>query len=1397
MKILKGSRKLPRPRFEASFLFDFKQLALLIGLAIGLSGCAREAAETGSQSANPLVTPNGTITQAGDEGRTGWFPDQPALDPSTVGGAGFKRIFQTTLPLLDPAGKVDYVYAQPLVSGNRVFIASASNNLFSLDAVTGAVVSQRNLGKPFAPSVLQCGDQTWVGITGTPVIDANTNTAYFFSKVADANNNGSWFFRGVDVGTLADKFPAVPIAGNATNDPTVPFAPQLEHQRPGVLLLNGVVYGAFGGHCDKNLPDTKYRGWVVGVSTAGQITTMYSTEDHTGDQAGIWQSGGGLASDGPNRLFYVTGNGTGPNHPLAGNAPPTVQGQSLVQVAVQANKSLLAQQFFAPYNLLGDADFSAGGPVILPSAYFGTTATPNLMIAAGKLQVMYLLDRDHLGGYEQSPTIDTSYNPARHTDLVVGQTALEGNGSWAKPAVWPGDGGWVYQVGSGAPLMALKYGVNGGGIPTLSLVGRSPETYGFSSGSAVVTSSGATTGSAVVWISQTGGGGQTGTLRAYKAVPVGGVLQQLFADAYGLQVKFTNPGVGAGRVYVGGQGTVTGYGSSDSGPVSANATDFGTVPIGSSQQFNVTLSANQALSVTGITSPDAAFSVGAPSPAYGTPRSAGQTVVVPVTFTPSTVQSYEVRLAVATTAGPGSAVVRGVGQFNGPRLAVSPSTVTMGTITTGSSKTANVVLQSVGSQAVTFSGFTQPSAPFSVTGLPAIGSTLASGASVSVNANYAPTAAGSHTGSFVVASNGGNVTLPLSGAAGPPPKLTLSSLALDYGDVALGTSESLTFTVKNSGGSDLTILKSKPPVLGPFTALAPGLPEGTVILAGQSVTLTVAFNPAAAGAASDGWVLNSNDAVTGLVTVQFSGSANQTVALARTGWVASATQSSATDVPANALDGATNTRFTTAKAQAVGQTFQVDLAAQRAFSQISLNAGSATDYPAGFQVFVSNDGVTWGSPIATGAGGGQLTIIPVGTQNARYVRIALTAASTHWWSIAELNLGISNGQPVTPLPRGSWVPSASPAGDSQGLAFDGLTSTRWTSGANQVNGQYFQVDMAAPQTFTQVTLDTGAANINDYARGYAAYVSTDGLTWGSPVATGTGLGQVTTIAFAQQTARYLRIVQTGTINKWWTIAEFNVYAGGTTPPPPTPPEAASGLVATAGASGVIGLAWSASTTANATYSVFRSLASGFTPGVSNQVAAGLTSLSYSDAGLASSTTYFYLVEAVNGAGASAPTNQATATTVPTTPTTGVQINCGGPGAAPFLADQFFVGGGTVVHANVMDLTGVTNPAPTAVYQSGRSGAFTYTITGFTPGSVHTVRLHFAETYFTAVGARVFNVNINSGAAGLTSFDIIAASGAKNKAVDRTFSVAANASGNYVIQATSITNVSLLSGIEIQ
>ncbi|MGF7183799.1 malectin domain-containing carbohydrate-binding protein [Tunturiibacter psychrotolerans] len=122
----------------------------------------------------------------------------------------------------------------------------------------------------------------------------------------------------------------------------------------------------------------------------------------------------------------------------------------------------------------------------------------------------------------------------------------------------------------------------------------------------------------------------------------------------------------------------------------------------------------------------------------------------------------------------------------------------------------------------------------------------------------------------------------------------------------------------------------------------------------------------------------------------------------------------------------------------------------------------------------------------------------------------------------------------------------------------------------------------------------------------------------------------------------------------------------------------------------------------------------------------------------------------------------------------VDINGGGAAVLPFIADTDFSGGSTYAVSNTISTRGVTKPAPVAVYQDAREGTFTYTVPGFAAGSTHTVRLHFAELYFSTAGQREFDVAIN-GTPVLTNFDIVAAAGAQYKANVQQFTTTANSS----------------------
>ncbi len=138
-------------------------------------------------------------------------------------------------------------------------------------------------------------------------------------------------------------------------------------------------------------------------------------------------------------------------------------------------------------------------------------------------------------------------------------------------------------------------------------------------------------------------------------------------------------------------------------------------------------------------------------------------------------------------------------------------------------------------------------------------------------------------------------------------------------------------------------------------------------------------------------------------------SPNGEAALDRGGWTASASSTEGGGNPANALDGNAGTRWSSGQGQASGQWFKLDMGSQRAFDEISLDAGSSTgDYPSNFKVEVSNDNANW-SLIKNATGAGQYVVVHVPDQlTQRYIRITLTSGKGNWWSIHEFNVYVSD-----------------------------------------------------------------------------------------------------------------------------------------------------------------------------------------------------------------------------------------------------------------------------------------------------------------------------------------------------------------------------------------------------
>jgi len=242
------------------------------------------------------------------------------------------------------------------------------------------------------------------------------------------------------------------------------------------------------------------------------------------------------------------------------------------------------------------------------------------------------------------------------------------------------------------------------------------------------------------------------------------------------------------------------------------------------------------------------------------------------------------------------------------------------------------------------------------------------------------------------------------------------------------------------------------------------------------------------------------------------------------------------------------------KAQEPGQWFQVDMASKQTFSRMLIDTrGRFADYPRGYEIRVSNDGISWGKPIAEGKNDQSVLRLTFPVQTARYIRIVQTGKTWHHWIIANIEVYAPVGAvrqaeaPLTvkkmiPIEPRAWGATAGPHRwwDVEVPLHPLQGDNRYTAnGQVQRPGHYYQVDMGEPQHFNCIMLNCGR-NPNDYPRGYEVNVSSDGLDWGKPIAAGRG-SPITLISFPSQAARFVRVTLTRFGRSYWAIAEFRVY----------------------------------------------------------------------------------------------------------------------------------------------------------------------------------------------------------------------------------------------------------------
>jgi hypothetical protein len=320
-------------------------------------------------------------------------------------------------------------------------------------------------------------------------------------------------------------------------------------------------------------------------------------------------------------------------------------------------------------------------------------------------------------------------------------------------------------------------------------------------------------------------------------------------------------------------------------------------------------------------------------------------------------------------------------------------------------------------------------------------------------------------------------------------------------------------------------------------------------------------------------------------------------------------------------------------------------------------SGTAPAPPVGLTATPGHSDVllAWtGSPGATGynvkssaSNGGPYTVVASNLAGVTYTNAGLANGAAVYFVVSALNPAgeSTNCPPVRAvagsLLRSGWAVTASSteSGGSPANAIDGNITTRWSTGLQQTYGQWFEVDMGATNTFYELILDASGSS-TDYPRGYQINVSNDGTNWGAVVASGAGSSAVTTIPLPTETARFIRITQTGSVSGlWWSIDEFNVL--GTMGAPPSAP---TGLTAVPG-DGLVALSWTPSLNATG-YNVKQSTVSNGTYAV---IATNLAALAFASSELANGLTYYFVVSAVDASGESGESAIVSAQPVSTSP----------------------------------------------------------------------------------------------------------------------------------------------------
>ncbi|WP_198681655.1 choice-of-anchor D domain-containing protein [Kribbella rubisoli] len=330
---------------------------------------------------------------------------------------------------------------------------------------------------------------------------------------------------------------------------------------------------------------------------------------------------------------------------------------------------------------------------------------------------------------------------------------------------------------------------------------------------------------------------------------------------------------------------------------------------------------------------------------------------------------------------------------NGSQISISPTALSFGSVATGGASSPQAVTVTNSGTAAAPVSSVATSGDFSQTNN--CGSSIAAGASCTVNVTFHPTAAGSRTGNLTVNASGITNTVPLSGTGvAPGPILNANPGSLSFPDTQVGSSSSAqTVTVTNSGTTSATV--SGVSATGDFSQTN----NCSTLAVGASCTVTATFRPTASGSRTGAVTVTSN-ANNSPTSISLTGNGIGTdTNLARGKLASASSQVNGTQTPATATDGDGNTYWESAN-NAFPQWLQVDLGTAHSIGKVTLKLPPSGAWGTRTQT-LSVQTSTDGSSFSTAVGSATYTFtsptnvvnITVPATNARYVRVNITANS--------------------------------------------------------------------------------------------------------------------------------------------------------------------------------------------------------------------------------------------------------------------------------------------------------------------------------------------------------------------------------------------------------------------